>query len=83
MRGVGAAEREPLGLDGGVDGLGEQRPRLTAGAQGAAGEGLERGPQPRGRRRAASAAARAASTSRCEAPRKTSANRSALDGKWR
>ena len=85
MRGVGAAEDEALGLDSGVDGLGEQRPGLTAGSQGATGEGLDRGPEPRGRRAvaAASAAARAASTSRWETERKTSAKRSALEGKWR
>jgi hypothetical protein len=47
--GVGVAEDEPLGLDGGVDGLGEQRPGLTAGAQRAAGEGLDRGLEARGR----------------------------------
>ena len=83
--GVGAAEGQALDLDGGVDGLGQQRPGQAPAAQRAAREGLDRGGEPRGTPAppAASAAARVASTSRCEARRKTSAKRSALDGKWR
>jgi hypothetical protein len=46
---VGPAEREALGLDGRIDRLREQRPRLAAGTQRAAGEGLDRRAQ--GRRR--------------------------------
>ena len=85
VRGVGAAEDEALGLDGRVDRLGEQRPGLAAGSERAAGERLDGGLEPPGAvlRGAASAAARAASTSRWETERKTSANRSALEGKWR
>ena len=40
--GVGAAEGEPLDLDGGVDGLGEERPREAPATQGPAREGLDR-----------------------------------------
>ena len=39
--GVGAAELQPLGLDGGIDGLGEQRPRQPPAMQRAAGEGVD------------------------------------------
>ena len=47
---VGAAEDQALGLDGRVDRLGDQRPGEAAAAQGAAGEGLDRGGDPLGRR---------------------------------
>ena len=83
--GVGAAEGQALDLDGRVDGLGQQRPGQAPAAQRAAREGLDRGGEAAGRRsrRPPAAASRVASTSRCEARRKTSAKRSALDGKWR
>ena len=50
--GVGAAEGQALDLDGGVDGLGQQRPGQPPAAQRAAREGLDRGREP-ARRRAA------------------------------
>ena len=46
---VGAAEGEALGLDGRVDGLGEQRPGQAPAAQRAAGERLDGGGEAVGR----------------------------------
>ena len=48
--GVGAAEGQALGLDGRIDGLGEQRPGQAPAAQRAAREGLDRGGEPLGGR---------------------------------
>ena len=82
---VGAAKDEPLGLDRRIDRLGDQRLGEPAAAQGAAGERLDRGGDPLRRAsppvRAAAAPPRRPRAARRS--RKTSANSSAFEGKWR